>query len=474
MDKRQLPKHWTSYSIKSLLSFVLGGDWGKDPLKFNGNEYELAICIRGSEIKNWNINKSSTAVERLIKKTSLEKRTLFPGDVVVEISGGGPEQPVGRTIYIDEESLKNEKDLPSVCTNFLRLMRFYPVLNSKFIQLYLQLFYDTGQIINYQGGSNNLRNLKFKEFETIQIPLPPRPEQDRIVTKVDILMAQVETMQKSLERIPQLLNDFRQQILSRAVTGKLTEDWRVGKNLSNIHKEFKNDNFQLDSIPQTWVHTVIENIASVKGGKRVPKGHSLTEQNTGFPYIRARDLKEGTVLVDNLLFLEPETQQIIKRYIVKENDLYITVVGAKIGDAGIVPKSMDGANLTENANKLTELEEGVVPKYLDIWLRSDICQNNIQESIKSAAQGKLALGRIKTLPVYLPSETEQIQIVKQTESLLKKADQIEEGYSVLKSKIDNLPQAVLHKAFKGELVEPLPGDGDAKELLEEIENLKIP
>ena len=67
---------------------------------------------------------------------------------------------------------------------------------------------------------------------------------------------------------------------------------------------------------------------------------------------------------------------------------------------------------------------------------------------------------------------EQQEIVSRVESLFAKADAIEKQYETLKVKIDSLPQAILHKAFKGELTEQLDTDGDARELLKQIQELK--
>src|SRR5690606_41085285 len=75
-------------------------------------------------------------------------------------------------------------------------------------------------------------------------------------------------------------------------------------------------------------------------------------------------------------------------------------------------------------------------------------------------------------PFNVPTLQEQQEIVRRVESLFAKADAIETRYQTLKAKIDNLPQAILHKAFKGELVPQLPTDGDAKDLLAEIMALK--
>ena len=79
---------------------------------------------------------------------------------------------------------------------------------------------------------------------------------------------------------------------------------------------------------------------------------------------------------------------------------------------------------------------------------------------------------IKHCQLPIPPREEQTEIVKRVEALFAKADTIEAAYNKLKQQIDSLPQAILAKAFKGELVEQLPTDGDAKELLKEIAALR--
>lgn len=469
--EKELPKNWVTAELNQIFSYVIGGDWGKDTL-FDDADYVEALCIRGSEIKNWNRDKGSTASLRKIKKSSLNSRKLEFGDILLEISGGGPEQPVGRTVIVDDEVLNYEKEKDKVCTNFLRLVRVDNKLNSFYVNYYLQYFYHSGEIVKYQGGSNNLRNLKYKEYETISIPLPPLSEQNRIVEKLDRLLGQLEMIKTSMAKIPVLLKNFRQQVLTQAVTGKLTEEWRVGKELLNVFKDRIITDYKTIELPISWSLVFIEDFADVKGGKRLPKGSDFIDYKTNYPYIRARDLKFGTVLTDKMVYISEDVQKVIKNYIVRTNDLYITIVGAKIGDAGSIPKEMDGANLTENAAKLTNLNKDIYYKYISYFLRSEISQKNISETIMSAAQGKLALTRIKKLPVYLPSLQEQQKIVSRVESLFAKADAIEEKYKNLKAKIETLPQTILHKAFKGELSEQFESDGDAKDLLEEIMALK--
>ena len=91
------------------------------------------------------------------------------------------------------------------------------------------------------------------------------------------------------------------------MSGKLTEDWR------NDEKYIKTEYGW--NIPSEWQLLVIDDIAEVKGGKRLPKGEVLVSENTGFPYIRAGQLKDGTVIDDDQLFLLKHVQAKISRYI---------------------------------------------------------------------------------------------------------------------------------------------------------------
>lgn len=98
-------------------------------------------------------------------------------------------------------------------------------------------------------------------------------------------------------------------------------------------------------------------IAAVKGGKRLPKGKNLITIPNKHPYIRVRDLNgEKTLeLNNNYEYVDDETQKTISRYTVQEGDIVISIVGT-IGLVGIIGKSLNGANLTENCVKLTSLD----------------------------------------------------------------------------------------------------------------------
>ena len=148
-------------------------------------------------------------------------------------------------------------------------------------------------------------------------------------------------------------------------------------------------------------------ICEIKGGKRLPKGSDFSE--TGYPYIRARDIKNGRVTFDSPVFINDELRSRLQRYKVKANDICVTIVGINVGDTGIVPASLDDANLTENAAKLTNLN-GILPHYLNYYLLVDGIKEQLKAYSTGSAQDKLALYKLGKLDVILPSISNQQKI----------------------------------------------------------------
>jgi len=148
----------------------------------------------------------------------------------------------------------------------------------------------------------------------------------------------------------------------------------------------------------------------VKGGKRLPKGHSFSDKATPFSYIRVTDFSNRSVNTTNLRYLTPDDRERIKRYIITTDDVYISIAGT-IGVVGTIPKSLNGANLTENAARIIINDKEQLDKhYLVGYLASEKGQQQIDFRTTKTSQPKLALTRIKQVPVPLPSISEQQEI----------------------------------------------------------------
>lgn len=352
---------------------------------------------------------------------------------------------------------------------------FKNFVSTKYVDSVFAYFYfkSIRELAESLGTGTTFKEISASTAKTLPFIIPPLAEQKVIADQLDTLLAQVERTKARLERVPDILKQFRQSVLAAAVSGELTEGWR-GKT------QYNKTDFGME-IPATWNLITIDDIASVKGGKRLPKGDVLTENDTGYRYIRAGQLKNGTVLNgsdvrNKQLFITKETFAQIRKYTVSTGDIYLTIVGASIGDAGVVPKEFDSANLTENAAKLCEFKQEINSEFLGYWLRSQFIQDLIQLEIKSGAQGKLALMRIKTLPFPSTSLEEQTEIVRRVETLFAHADKIEQQAQAGLARVNQLTQSILAKAFRGELTaqwrkdnpELISGENSAEVLLERI------
>jgi type I restriction enzyme S subunit len=226
-------------------------------------------------------------------------------------------------------------------------------------------------------------------------------------------------------------------------------------------------------IPNNWKWTKLGDLVSVLGGKRIPAGRKLTKENTGYIYIRVSDMKNETVITDDLQYIPEDIYPSISRYIINKEDVYITVAGT-IGRIGKIPSELDGANLTENADRLVFII--LNQDWLIKTLSSSLIQNQIADATTKVGQPKLAIKRIQELLIPLPPLTEQHRIVAKIEELLPFVDRYAASYEKLEQFNAKFPEdmkkSILQYAIQGKLVEQRPEEGTAEELYKAIREEK--
>ena len=226
-------------------------------------------------------------------------------------------------------------------------------------------------------------------------------------------------------------------------------------------------------IPQGWEWERLGNITTIKGGKRIPVGKTLTIENTGHKYIRVADMKNHSIKNDDIHYITDDVYEIIKAYYISKDDLYITVAGT-IGNVGVVPMEFDKANLTENADKI-EIYSLCKP-YLLYALLSDVVQEQCRESTTKVGQPKLAIVRIQQFLIPIAPLAEQRRISDKIEVLLPIVDRYDRLNSKL-GKLNNsvnefLKKSILQDAIQGKLVTQRAEEGTGGELLEQIKEEK--
>lgn len=227
------------------------------------------------------------------------------------------------------------------------------------------------------------------------------------------------------------------------------------------------------NIPEHWGEANLGSIIKVSGGKRVPKGDELLDENTGYPYLRITDLKNNSVKTEKLKYINEDTYNKIRNYTINSSDLYITVAGT-IGEVGVIPSEVSGANLTENANKLSKYENIFNKMFLLFLLNSDFLKTQINNKTKQVAQPKLSIENINKFLLIVPPKGEQERIVQKIESCFTKIEATESNLNKIENLLAKYKESILSKAFRGELVPRIEKEGNGWELLEEAIGKKIP
>ena len=299
--------------------------------------------------------------------------------------------------------------------------------------------------------------LNSDSLDALLIPLPPIMEQKRIFDKLHELTTPLLDYGAAEQKVTELNVNFperlKKSILQEAVQGKLVsqdpsdepaealleriraEKQRLikeGKIKKDKHESviFRRDNSHYEKldgverciddelpfeIPENWRWCRLGTIAAVLGGKRIPAGRKLTEFNTGHVYIRVSDMTDGGVSTDRLLYVPEDIYPSISKYIINKADVFITVAGT-IGRVGKIPDELDGANMTENADRL--VLAGVNQDWLIKVLQSGMIQEQIAQATTQVGQPKLAIARIERFLIPLPPLAEQHRIVQRIEELL--------------------------------------------------------
>lgn len=218
-------------------------------------------------------------------------------------------------------------------------------------------------------------------------------------------------------------------------------------------------------IPDSWQWVRLEDICTIKGGKRIPKGKGFSEIPTQHIYIRVTNMKSNTIISDDLKYIEEEVYKEIKNYTISKDDLYLTIAGT-IGAVGIVPNELDGMNLTENAAKLTNIL--IDKEYLMYVLLSTASQDHFSSKFHQVAQPKLSIETASTTIIPVPPIAEQYRIVNNIKTFLSELHKLENGSRNLKQAIASVKAKILDLAMQGKLVSQEPTDEPAADMLRRV------
>jgi len=434
----ELPEGWEKTSLKNIGFWSTGGTPSrKNPEYFNGN----IPWIKSGDLPDGHI----TSTEEKITKEGLDScsaKILPKGTISIALYGA----TIGKLGILDFESSTNQACANCQVINDLinRDFLFYFLLNER------NNFIKTGQ----GGAQPNLTNQIIRDWV---IPLPPLAEQRRIVAAVGALLARVNASRERLDRVPGLLKAFRQAVLAAACSGRLTEGWRE-ENYQRLNRpEIDNAKFPeiiefyQFGVPNHWIWTSIKNVLHY-----VQYGLSIkadADEQTGIPILRMGNIQDGLLNFDDLKYIQA-TQEELSQFYLDSGDVLFNRTNSPelVGKSAVydVDKKMTFASYLIRIKVNQEL---LFSKYLNYWINSNWGREWARKvRTDGVSQSNINGKKLQQMPIPLPPLPEQHEIVRRVESLFTLTDHIEQRVAIGKERADRLTQAILAKAFRGELV----------------------
>jgi type I restriction enzyme S subunit len=271
-----------------------------------------------------------------------------------------------------------------------------------------------------------------------EIPLPNIDEQRAIASLIDHAEFSRLSAASHLASAHRAIDRFRQAVLAAACSGRLTADWRETQ--GNVDTD--------GDLPAGWRIVELQALAAEGAPIRYGIVKPGPEIAGGVPYIRQQDVIGGTVLVDQLAHTSAEIAERYRGSALREGDVLLGLI--RNLRVAIVPPGLDGANITQGMVRIRP-RPGVEGGYLKLYLESPAAQRWMHDRYVGLAMPRINVQDARSIPVPLPPEAEQAEILKQSTMILSVADEVAARVECAASAIDRTGQAVLAKAFRGEL-----------------------
>jgi type I restriction enzyme S subunit len=477
MTEVKIPKGWLRLQIGEITEVVAGGTpKAGNPTNFAAPSSSVA-WLTPADLSKYS-KKYISHGKRDLSHTGLNSSSakLIPAGSILFSSRA----PIGYVAIA-----KNEISTNQGFKNFV-----LPTgIDSSFAYYYLRSIRDLAESL---GTGTTFKEISGATAKTLPFTIPPLAEQKVIADNLDILLAQVETTKARLDRIPQILKTFRKSVLTAAVSGKLTEEWRVENGCSTPHnyrqvcekerEEYfdKKPKKLVDiekvpdiKLPDNWVWQSLDasSLKITDGTHFSPKSTSIGD----FMYVTSKNVRAGYIDLSKISYIDEVThREIYQRCDVKKGDVLYVKDGANTGLACV--NSIEEEISLLSSVGVFKVCSFVNPSYLEHYLNSPTGRELMLGMMGGTAIPRLTLTKLAKAPFALPPFEEQTEIVRRVEQLFAHADKIEQQVQTAQKRVDKLTQSILAKAFRGELTaqwrnnnpELISGDNSAEALLERI------
>jgi type I restriction enzyme S subunit len=375
-----------------------------------------------------------------------EKYLLNDGDIVISRAGS-----VGYSSHI-----KNPPE--SVFASYL--IRFKPLIDGNFLSYFLKSpFY--WQSIREKSIGIALANVNASKLIQIHVPLPPLPEQHRIVTKIEELFTQLDAGVASLKKVQVQVKHYRQAVLKAAFEGRLTQEWR------EQHREGIEpaDATTLPPLPKGWDWTTFSSVGDWAGGG-TPSTNIDEYWGGQILWISSKDVKVLKIFNTELKITSLGVANSAAKMIPAGSLLFVVRSGIL---QRTLPVALTMVDATVNQDIKVLIPSKKVNNEFLLWIAVAFGDNIRHTCAKDGTTVQsINVPALRQFLIPLAPRHEQDEIVEKIERRMSIADKIENTIITSLREAETLRQSILKRAFEGKLVPQDPTDEPASVLLERI------
>lgn len=407
---------WQTKSLEEVCTFSNGLWKGEKPPFVN-----VGVIRNTNFTKEGMLDDSEVAYLDVEAKKFANRRLQF-GDIILEKSGGGPKQAVGRVALFDK------KDGDFSFSNFTAAIRVLDPreLHFRFLHRFLHWNYLSGVTEEMQSHSTGIRNLKGDAYKAIRISLPPIPEQHRIVRILD----------KAFEGIAAAKTNAKINLQNtRAIFESLTD---------GLFSEMRGCGSE---------RRLIE-LSSKIGSGATPLGGEKSYKATGISLIRSLNVYDDGFRENGLAFIDVDQAAKLSNVEVRPGDVLLNITGASVARCCIVPERILPARVNQHVSIIRPVKELIVPKFLHYALSSRAYKEKLLGIGADGGSTRQAITKaeIEQFAIVCPKFLdEQQKAVDRLDNFAAKTQRLESVYQRMLAALEALKKSLLHQAFTGQL-----------------------
>ncbi|MBC7943905.1 MAG: restriction endonuclease subunit S [Burkholderiales bacterium] len=315
---------------------------------------------------------------------------------------------------------------------------------------FLYYLFASGEPYKGLGKLGTQLNLNTDTVGSIVAGFPTLQEQRAIADFLDAQTSKLDTLVVKKRELIEKLKEKRAALISRTVTRGLPPEAARAAGL-NPHPKLKPSGIEwLGDVPAQWRRTRIKFEAVVVSKGTTPFTVSKELVNEGIRFLKAENIYDGKVLSNPEFYIDSETDQLLARSRLKQDDVLIVIAGATTGKAAILPRSLLPAN-TNQAVCFIRLSNTNYASILLAWISTKFIQDIIWNSAVQAAQPNLAMEDVKAFPCFVPPSQEQRVVAAYLDRETAKIDRMVAKIEAAIEKLQEYRTALITAAVTGKI-----------------------